>query len=424
MLDCTVTRLPSGLTVASARVPACDSVTVGVWAGTGGRFEDKIECGAAHFLEHLLFKGTPGRTARQISEAVEGIGGYLNASTGEESTCFYARAQSKHLPLLVDVLLDMYLDASLPPNEIARERDVIREEISMIVDQPASHVEDLLNQTLWPDHPLGRPITGTVESILAISRARLLSFRARNYRASNTVLAVAGSAEHGDVLRLVTGSRRRWRLGRKPRCRRAAKSQTRPRLCLASKKTEQAHMAIALRAFSRHDARRSALRLLSVALGENMSSRLFQELREKRGLAYAVSSGVSHLSDDGLLHIAAGLEPSRAPAALRIIVRELARLKNRSLAPRELRRAKDYAIGTLLLGLEGSASQANWLAESLLSFGRVIQPHELVDQMNAVSSTEVRNVARQLFRQSRLSLALIAPEFSRDALASEVSRLD
>ncbi|HPA19202.1 MAG TPA: pitrilysin family protein [Verrucomicrobiae bacterium] len=424
MLDCKVSRLPSGLTVATAKLHGADSVTVGIWTGTGGRFEDRLDCGAAHFLEHLLFKGTAARTARQISEAVEGIGGYLNASTGEESTCYYARAQAVHLPRLVDVLLDMFLEAALPPREIVRERDVIREEILMTLDQPASHVEDLLNDALWPNHPLGRPITGTVESVQAISRARLVAFRARNYRASNTVVAAAGPMDHEEFLRLVTGSPRRWRTGPRPRCRRATRHQSRPRFRLLAKETEQAHLAIGIRAFSRHDPRRSALRLLSVMLGENMSSRLFQELREKRGLAYAVSSGVSHLSDDGLLHIAAGLEPSRAPDALRLIIRELSRLRLRTVTTRELRRAKDYAIGTLLLGLEGSAAQANWVAESLLAFGRMIQPDEFVRQMRAVSATDIRDVAHALLRPSRLSLALIAPEFSRDALDSAVSRLD
>lgn len=424
MLDCKVTRLPSGLTVATAKLPAADSVTAGIWTGTGGRFEGRSECGAAHFLEHLLFKGTPTRTARQISEAVEGIGGYLNASTGEESTCYYARAHFKHLPLLLDVLTDMFLGASLPAREIERERDVIREEILMILDQPASQVEDLLNATLWPDDPLGRPITGTVESVRAISRTRLLSFRAKNYLAANTVVAAAGSVDHQDVLRLVASSPHRWRRGPRPRHRPARKAQSQPRFNLLAKETEQAHLVIGLRAFSRHDPRRSALRVLSVILGENMSSRLFQELREKRGLAYAISSGVSHLSDDGLLHIAAGLEASRTPAALRLIIRELSRLRRRTASPRELRRAKDYAIGTMLLGLEGSSAHANWVAESLLAFGRVIQPDEFVRQIEAVSATDLRRVANDVLTPSRLSLALIAPEFSRDALRQAVSRLD
>lgn len=424
MLDCKVSRLPSGLTVATAHLPASDSVTVGIWAGTGGRFEGRAECGAAHFLEHLLFKGTPCRNARQISEAVEGVGGYLNASTGEESTCYYARAQSKHLPLLLDVLTDMFLAASLPPREVERERDVIREEILMILDQPASHVEELLNATLWPNDPLGRPITGTVESVRGISRSRLVDFRARNYRASNTIVAAAGSVEHPRVLELLAATRRLWRPGPRPRHRPARKAQSRPRFNLLSKEIEQAHLAIGIRSFSRHDSRRFALRLLSVMLGENMSSRLFQELREKRGLAYAISSAVAHLSDDGLLHIAAGLEPSRTPAALRLIVREICRLRHRSASPRELRRAKDYAIGTMLLGLEGSSAHANWIAESLLAFGRVIQPDEFVRQIEAVTAADVRDVANAVLIPARLSLALVAPEFSSDALRQEVARLD
>lgn len=424
MLDCKVTRLPSGLTVATAQLPAADSVTVGIWTGTGGRFEGQPECGAAHFLEHLLFKGTPSRSARQISEAVEGVGGYLNASTGEESTSYYGRAHFKHLPLLLDVLTDMFLCASLPPREIERERDVIREEILMILDQPASQVEDLLNATLWPDDPLGRPITGTVESVRRISRARLLAFRAKNYRASNTVVAAAGAVEHASVLRLVAGTTRRWPRGPAPRHRPARKAQSRPRFNLLAKETEQAHLAIGFRAFSRHDPRRAALRLLSVILGENMSSRLFQELREKRGLAYAISSAVAHLSDDGLLHIAAGLEASRAPAALRLITRELRRLRHRTTSPRELRRAKDYAIGTMLLGLEGSSAHANWIAESILAFGRVIQPDEFVRQIEAVTAADIRRVANTILTPSRFSLALVAPEFSSDALRHEISRLD
>lgn len=424
MIDCRVTRLPSGLTVTSVALPSADSVTVGIWAGTGGRFEARPDCGAAHFLEHLLFKGTPSRNARQISEAVEGIGGYLNASTGEETTCYYARAQGKHLPLLVDVLADMFLASSLPPREVERERNVIREEILMLLDQPASHVEDLLNATLWPDDPLGRPITGTVESVRAISRARLLDFRARNYRASNTVVAAAGNVGHDHLLRLVAKTPRRWRPGPPPRHRPARKGQRGPRFQLLAKDTEQAHLAIGIRAFSRHDPRRAALRLLSVLLGENMSSRLFQELRERRGLAYAISSSVSHLSDDGLLHIAAGLEPSRVPEALRLIIREISRLKRRAATPRELRRAKDYAIGTILLGLEGSSAYAGWIAESLLAFGRVIQPDEFVRQIEGVTASDIRRLANAILSPSHFNLALIAPEFSRDALGNALSRLD
>src|SRR5881394_3189833 len=404
-----ITRLPSGLTVATTEMPHRASVSLGLWVGVGGRYEPAALNGVSHFIEHLLFKGTPKRTAKEISQAVEGIGGYLNAFTGEESTCFYSKGRHDRFDELLDVLVDMFLNSKFDPVEIEKERGVIKEELAMYLDQPQHQVQELLNETLWPNQPLGRPLTGTVKTLDAMTRGDLLNFLRTNYVTGATLLVAAGNLSHKRVLKAVARFAPRFPRGKRPYFVPAANPQTQPRLRLFTKKTEQTQLALGLRTCSRHDERRFALRLLNTILGENMSSRLFQVVREDRGLAYNIYSSLSFFDDTGDLVISAGLDTENVASTLSLIQRELRRLTITPPSASELRRARDYVIGQIDLSLENTESLMMWLGEQLLGYGEVIAPAEVKRRLSQVTAREIRAVARDFFRGERSSLALVSP---------------
>ena len=384
-------------------------VSVGLWEGTGSRYEPAELNGACHFIEHLLFKGTRKRSARDISEAVEGIGGYLNAFTGEETTCFHARAGHDHFPELLEVLMDMMLNSQFAPAELAKEREVIKEEMAMYLDEPQHQVQELLNATLWPDHPLGRPITGTNQTLDAMGRQRLLAYLRAHYVAAGTVVVVAGKIKHPQVVSAAARYARHFLSGSRPACSPARVNQQAPQLRLFTKQTEQTQIALGIRTCSRHDERRFALRLLNTILGENMSSRLFQVVREDRGLAYSIYSTPSFFEDTGDLVISAGLDTDNLPKALRLILRQLRRMAQEPPQPGELRRARDYVFGQIDLGQESTDNQMNWAGEQLVGYGKIFSPAQVKRRLAGVTAAEIRAVAASFFRPDRLNLALVSP---------------
>jgi len=404
-----VSRLENGLTVATAEMPHMASVSLGFWVGVGGRYEPARLNGVSHFIEHLLFKGTRKRSAREISQDVEGIGGYLNAFTGEENTCFYSKARHDRFDELLEVLADMFLHSRFDPADIDKERGVIKEELAMYRDQPAQYVHELLNETQWPDHPLGRPLTGTEKTLDGMTRSDLVGFQRSNYVTGTTVIAAAGNLSHRRVLKSVARFAPRFVRGGRPVFVPARNGQSGPRLRLFTRKTEQTQLALGLRTFSRHDDRRYALRLLNTILGENMSSRLFQVVREDRGLAYNIYSALSFFADTGDLVIAAGLDTNRLPETLRLILRELKRLTETPPPAAELKRARDYVLGQLDLSLEGTENQMMWLGEQLIGYGRIVSPAEVKRRLHQVRPSEIRALAREIFRTDRLNLALVSP---------------
>ena len=421
MIDYNISQLTSNVRVATAEMPAMDSVTIGLWVGIGGRYEPKRVSGISHVIEHLLFKGTRGRTAKQISQTVEGIGGYLNAFTGEETTCYYAKASHRHLDTLLDVLGDMYLHAKFAAADIDKERQVIKEELLMYRDQPDHYVHELLTETLWPNQPLGRSLTGTPESLDAISRSTLLDFKSRNYIAGNTVVAVAGHCRHDDIVTRVLRFLALGRNARAPQFEPARDGQRSPRLRFLSKNVEQTHLAIGVRGYSRKDERRFPMKLLSVLLGENMSSRLFQTIREQHGLAYSIQSSTSYFADTGAFVISAGLDTKRLQKALRLVLRELKKIAHRPPSPDELRRAKDYSVGQMRLGLESTSNQMMWIGEHLLGYGFIHTPEEIEQKIEAVSAEQIQSVAAEMFRDRRLNAAVITPSKEERAVEELLS---
>lgn len=415
--------LESGLTVATAELQHSDSVCLGIWTGVGGRYEPARLQGVSHFIEHMLFKGTSRRSAREISETVEGVGGYINAYTCEDHTCFYAKAHHTKWPLLLEVLVDMFLGSSFDPEEIEKERSVILEELAMDLDQPQDYVHELLHETLWPDHPLGRNLTGTRKSLLSLNREQILAFRDANYVAGNTFLIAAGNIPHARLLRTAVKWQQRFRKGPRPAFLPAERAGHGPLARQLKKRTAQTQLALGIHACSRHDPRRFALKLLNTMLGENMSSRLFQAVREDEALTYSIHSSLSLYEDAGALTVAAGLDTPKLGRALRVILRELKRLASTSPSRRELQRARDYVIGQMALNLEGTENQMMWVGEQLLGYQKVVSQRWIERQLKEVSPSEVRKLAADLFRTSNMRIALISPEGHPRSLEKMLSAL-
>lgn len=398
--------LSNGVRVATCEMPHAHTVAVGIWAEVGGRYEPAPKSGIAHFIEHLLFKGTARRTPRQISQAVEGVGGYLNAFTAEEHTCYHGASAAEYTRCVFDVLADMYLNPRLSPVDIERERGVIAEEILMYRDDPGQHVQELLCEIIWPDHPLGRPLTGSIETLRAIRREDFLNFRERHYQGRSTLVTFAGKITHAEAESLART------LGNLPRGRArkfasAPPIAKKPRLRTVFRETEQTHLAMAFPAFDIHDERRYALSLLHTLLGGNMSSRLFQELREKRGLCYSVNTHVSQFSDCGALSISCGLDAKNLERSLALIYRECDRLKSQPASAAELRRAKDYTIGMGRMSLEKTSSQNSRLGFSVLTFGKIIDPETVHRKLREVTAEEVQAIAKEVLDPRHLCAAVV-----------------
>ncbi|MEI7730595.1 MAG: pitrilysin family protein [Verrucomicrobiota bacterium] len=403
------TRLENGLTVATAEMPHMTSVSLGIWAGVGSRYEPASLSGVSHFIEHMLFKGTKRRTPLAISQAVEGIGGYLNAFTSEETTCFYSRARHDRFEVLLEVLGDMFLHSRFHPADIQKEREVIKEELAMYLDDPAHHVQELLNATQWPEQPLGRSITGSIQTLNGIRRKELLQFLQTHYVADRTFICAAGRVKHAPVVRAVQA-----RFRGLPRGVPSVFAPAMPRTggCVIewhTKDTEQTHLALGVRTCPRHDQRRYALRLLNVILGENMSSRLFQVVREDHGLAYSIQSSVSFFHDAGDLVIGAGLDAENLPKVVRLLAQELRRLKLRAPGVTELRRARDYVLGQIEMSQENTESQMMNLGEQLAGFGKVFPVAEVKRSLTAVTCSQIHAAASEFFHPERYTLALISP---------------
>lgn len=402
-----LSTLPNGLRVATCAMPSSQTVAVGIWAAVGGRHEKARTGGISHFLEHLLFKGTRKRSARRISEEVEGVGGDLNAYTAEERTCYYAAASMEHFGRITDVLSDMYRNSLLDAGEIDRERNVIAEEIEMIRDEPAQHVHELLTAETWRGDSLGRPITGTKKSLAAITRKDLKEYLADHYHAGSTILTAAGAVDHREVVDLARSLLGKLPSGPAPRNSLQPKRQFAPRIVTEPRDTQQTQLALSFRGVGASDPRRYALSLLHVMLGGNMSSRLFQELREKRGLCYSVSTSLSTHSDCGAFEISLGLDGKNVEKALGLILKECGRIAAKGPTAAELRRACDYSIGTSRMALERASTQNYRLGTALLTYGKIVPPEQVYARLAKVTTEEIRNVAFQVLNRRTLCLAMV-----------------
>ena len=405
-----LTTLPGGLRVATCEMPHAETASMGIWASVGGRHEPAKLNGISHFIEHMLFKGTARRSARRIMEEIEGVGGDMNAFTAEERTCYYATAAAEHFPRVCDVLCDLYMNPRFSPRDIDRERGVIGEEILMYQDEPASLVEELLEGKFWEGHPLGRPITGTLQTIEAMDAEAFRSYRASHYNAASTVVTAAGKIEHDYVVdsiaRLLDGLPGRKAPAAQP-CPSPANS---PRIVTAARDIQQTQLSMAFPGLSHCDNRRYAAILLHVVLGANATSRLFQELREKRGLCYSVSSHLLTLKDGGYLGVSAGLDRRNIEKSLSLVLAQCELLSKKNIPTAELRRAKEYSIGSSRMSLERASSQNMRLGGSILAHGEIIEPEVVNDRIRRVTADEIREVACQILDPSRITMAVVGPD--------------
>lgn len=403
------TTLENGLRILTAPMPHTRSVTISFYVGAGSRYETRAVAGLSHFVEHMLFKGSHKRpTAKEISEAVDRVGGMLNGGTDRELTVYYVKVARPHFALAFDVLVDMLRRPVMDRAEIEKERRVIIEELAMVNDSPAQQVDVLLDEVLWPDQPLGWDVAGTPETVANLSPAAIEAYLARQYVPNNTVLAVAGAVDHDEVVEAAQAALGDWPQGAPAPWFPAQDGPGDARIKVQYKKTEQAHISLAVPGVSTQHPDRHAVDLLSAILGEGMSSRLFMELREKRSLCYDVHSYTVHFLDTGAFCVYAGVDPKQAPEAVAAILEQLAATRE-GVPEEELTKAKELSKGRLLLRMEDTRSVSGWLGAQELLNRHVRTVDEVVEAIDAVTTEDLRRVARTLFRTERLALAIVGP---------------
>ena len=386
----------------SQSVPGFRSVTFGLWVGVGSRDEPIQLSGATHFLEHLLFKGTERRDALEISSEIDAVGGEMNAFTGKEYTCYYARVLDSDLPLAVDVICDMITSATLTAEDVESERDVIDEEIAMHADETSDHIHDLFAEQLWGSSPLGRSITGTPEAVAGLTRGQVAGWYRRRYRPENIVVSVAGNVEHSDIVKLVKKAfERHWATGEaEPTPVRRGSARRIPTyggVQVHHRDVEQAHLVLGMPGLVRNDERRFVAGVLHGIVGGGMSSRLFQEVREKRGLAYSVFTFGSAYADTGMVGVYAGCLPKKAPEVLEVIQAELATIAKGGVTPDELLRGKGQMRGSVVMGLEDTGAKMTRIAKAELVYGDLPTVDEILHRIDAVTLDDVSELAAELY---------------------------
>jgi predicted Zn-dependent peptidase len=399
------TILANGIRVVSEEINHVRSVSIGVWVHCGSRHEDTASGGIAHFIEHMLFKGTQNRSPLEIASAIDAVGGVINASTGKESTAFYIKVPDYYLSLAIELLSDIFINSRFRTSDIEKEKSVVHQEIRLLEDSPDEYVHDLFESQLWEGHPLARPIMGTRESVAAFDRRKLLRFFNRNYRGKNLVLAVAGKVKHEDLVNLVNQYFASLAASEEP----VPESPPIPSVAtsVVSKDLEQVHLVIGCPAPSSRDPRRYASFLMNALLGGSMSSRLFQEIREKRGLVYDIQSYLNSHLDTGMLGIYAGTGEDAIHEVIRLIQREMKRLHDKPLTDRELHDAKEMIKGNFLLSMESTDNRMTRLAKNEFCFGRQIGWDEVVERIDAVTKDDVRELAGKMFAPDCISMVAV-----------------
>ncbi len=400
---------PNGFRVITNKMTGRESVALGFMVGTGGRYEpDRIK-GAAHFLEHILFKGSRRYSCAQIKELIEGVGGALNAFTSEEKTCYYAKIPARHWKTAFGVLSDMVSQPLITSRDVDKERTVIMEEAKMYHDLPHYYVLELLDGLLWPGHPLGKNLIGTMESLTGMTHRALRSFRESQYVPNSMVLSACGRIDHKDLNSLAGKIFGRLADTDRPPCVPVSARGAMPRTAYDPRPIEQMHLALGFLGYPQDHPDRYVLNVMNIILGGNMSSRLFNEVREKRGLAYSIASSVKYLKDTGVIMIRAGVDNNKIVNAADLIRRECLRIGRNGITPDELKRAKDYYLGQLLLGLEDTLDHMLWIADSLISQGILRDPKEIIRAVRRIRADDVQRVAKDVLTASHLHLAVVGP---------------
>jgi len=416
--------LQNGLTVIEVPSHDAESVVVDFFVKTGSRSEAPKENGISHFLEHFLFKGTKKYpSALAISSLIDSIGGEMNANTGKEHTQYYIKAASKHLPLIFEVLTDMIQNPLLDEVELEKEKGVIVEEINMYKDTPMYEIENVLEQTMWPKDALGRDIAGTKEIVTKFNTAMFADYINRHYQTPNMILGVSGKYEQKMLDALI---KKHWQDRPKKKFHGWAKAQDKqssPRLKVEFKQTEQAHLSLGFKSFDYNDKRNAAQSVLGAILGGGMSSRLFTEVREKRGLAYYVRASGSNYQDTGVFNIGSGVQVGKIEEAIKVIFGELKKIKTGTVAETELLKAREYLKGRITLALEDNQVRLDWFLTNTAFHSKIETPEEAFKRIDAVTAEHVQKLAREIFVRKSLSLAIIGPYKNQEAFKKLLKEL-
>ncbi len=414
--------LSNGLRVILAPMKEAQTVTVLITTATGSRYETKKESGLSHFLEHMFFKGTKRRpTALSISEELDGVGGEYNAFTSKDRTAYYAKVDKKHAEMALDIVSDIFLNSTLPAEEIDRERGPILQELNMYEDTPVRHIGDVFEMLLYGEHPLGRDIIGTRENIKRFKRADFLRYLNRAYVASNVVVGIAGNFDVAWAKEMIERDFAGMRTGENPERKGIVEKQTSPSVFLQNKKTDQTHFILGVRAFDFYHEDRYALAVLSTILGGGMSSRLFMAVRERRGLAYSVHTGTDAYHDAGYLATQCGVEHGNLEKTVAVILDEYRRIRDELVPDKELLKAKEHIKGSMAMHLESSDDIVGYLVDQEALKNEVVLPEERFAKIDAVSVQDIQRVARMIFRPERLNLAIIGPQKSAKKLEKMLS---
>ena len=405
--DCQKTVLKNGIRIVSNEMPYVRSVSMGVWVNVGARDESLSENGLSHFIEHMIFKGTAKRTAFQIAKEFDAIGGHTNAFTSLEHTCYHAKVMDTHLETMFDILSDIFLNSVFYEKEIENERAVILQEIGMVEDSPDEYVHILSGNNFWGENSLGRSILGSRENIMGFDSKTIKGFFHRFYQPERIVISIAGNIQHDRFVDLVTPAFESVQPGNGLPKR--VTPDGHPLTNLHHRNLEQVHICLGTKGIPITDPRRYAYSLMNTILGGNMSSRLFQEIRERRGLAYAVYSFISSYVDTGMFGAYTGVDPKNAHESISLILKEIDRLKSSPVSPDELRKAKEFTKGNLLLASESNDNQMVRIAQNDTHFGRFIPLQEVLDNIEAVTADEILELAESLFQPNRFALTMLGP---------------
>ena len=401
--------LGNGLRVITSAMPHSHSICLVILVGAGSCYESKEEAGISHFAEHLFFKGTQRRPSfKEITEAIEGVGGIINAGTDKEVTIFWCKVASPHFPVALDVLSDLLLNSRFDQKEMERERRIIIEEMNMNLDIPQQRVNALIDELLWPEQPLGREVIGYKETVSSITREQLKNHIAHRYMPNNTVVSVAGNIQHEEALAQIDSVFHEWTAGQLTTGYTASDSQTEPRLRIEPKDIEQAHLCLAVHGVSHFHPRRFVLDLLNTVLGGGMSSRLFTEIRERRGLAYDIHSYTEHFLNSGSFAVYAGVDPQKVETTVSAVLEEIAQIKQGVTAD-ELTRAKELSKGRLYLRLEDSRNVALWCGSQELLLQQILSIEDVIAIVDAITIGELRDVAGEILTDNGLNLAVTGP---------------
>lgn len=415
------TTLSNGLRIITAPMKETQTATVMAIIGVGSRYESEKEAGLSHFIEHMFFKGTKKRpTTLAISEELESVGGEFNAFTSKDKTMYYAKTDAKHIGIALDIIADMYLNSKIEEKEIEREKGTIIQEISMYEDAPMRSVGDVFEGMLYPKNNLGREIAGSRKTVSSFERKDFINYMKKFYVANDTVIAVAGNFNEKKTIGNIENYFSEMLAGKKIKISKIKEKQKKPEVKIKFKKTDQTHLVLGVRAYNRNHKDRYALALMSVILGGGMSSRLFIEIRENRGLSYYVRTGIETYEDVGYISTSAGVEHKNLEEAVRVILKEYKKIAQKKVSEKELQKAKDFIKGRAVMGMESSDEVAMFFIDQEISNGKILSLKEKFRLIDKVSASDILKVARDVFRQNWLNLAVIGPHKDSEQLRKEL----